>query len=609
MSKQSFIHFPRYLAAALVLLTVGLYAQVATFSFTNYDDHFFVTENLMVQQGVSLHTLRWAFFDVSQGSWQPLTWLSHLLDYQLFGLSPAGHHLTSVLIHAINSALLGYVLTLYTGALWRSCLVAALFAVHPLHVESVAWIAERRDVLSGFWWLLCMWRYWVWHRDREWRNAVLLCVCFLGGLMSKPIVVTLPVILLVLDGWPLQRLPREGICQLWSCRSQIWPLVMEKAPLFAMAVMSGVVTIFAEEGQGNLGSFAAYPMSFRLGNAVLAYVRYLGKTCWPFSLLPFYPYAELVPWQVCAAGVLLVLITIFLIRLRGDHPYLLCGWLWYLLTLLPVIGIIQQGEFALADRYTYLPLIGIFIALVWGGAALRARFAWLRQSWLLVIAAFFVVVLSGLTVRQTSFWRDTPTLFIHTLDEDPGNFKALLQLGAYHRDRGEMEQARDYFLRVLQQLPRNREAVANLGDVYDKMGRYDEAEQYFQQALTIDPGYVQVYVNLGVMMAKQGNLPLAVTHFEKALALQPADSKLRINLGGALYLQGQFAAASAQFLSVLGTDKGSADAYNGLGLVLMAQGKFADAVHNFQQALQMDPLFQRAQENLEMAMAKMRGDQ
>ncbi len=608
MSKQTIPHYPRVHLAAIFLLTIGLYAQVATFDFTNYDDHFFVTENLTVQQGITLHTLAWAWTDLSQGAWQPMTWFSHLLDCQLFGLAPAGHHLVSALIHATNSVLLAWVLILYTGALWRSCLVAALFAVHPLHVESVAWIAERRDVLSGFWFLLTLWRYWYWCRSRRWRDALLLGVCFAGGLLSKPIVVTLPLVLLLLDIWPLERLPVSVVSHPWRHWHRLWPLLLEKSPLLAMAILSGVATIVAEEGQGNLGTLDSYPMAFRLANAVLSYVRYLGKTLWPATLLPFYPYVEIPAWQVVSALILLMAITLFCLRHRKTHPYLLCGWLWYLLTLLPVIGIIQQGEFSMADRYTYLPLIGLFIALVWGGdRVLQVR--WWRRQWTIAIIASLLIGLSALTVRQASFWRDTPTLFLHTLDEAPDNFKAMLQMGAYYRDQGDLDQARGYFLRVLKQLPKNREAVSNLGDVYDKMGRFAEAELYFQQALTIDPGYVQVYVNLGVLQARQGRMPEAVRNFEKALSLRPDDIKVRINLGGALYLQGQLTPAYEQFALAVSADPGSADAHNGLGMVLLAQGHYPEAVRRFQQALRITPSFQRAQENLATAAAKLRGEQ
>lgn len=360
----------RWLTLILFLVTGVIYAQVAAFDFTNYDDHFFVTENLFVQQGITFNALHWAFTDVSLGSWQPLTLLSHMMDCQLFGLSPAGHHLVSATIHAINSALLGYVLSLYTGAIWRSFLVAALFAVHPLHVESVAWISERRDVLSGLFWLLSMWSYWIWNQHRRLRNALLVGLFFLGGLMSKPIVVTLPVVFLLLDFWPLKRLSVTSFDDIWRQRRVVWTLVSEKLPLFALALISGGITIFAEESIGSIGTLVAYPMTIRLGNALLSYVRYLGKTLWPASLVPFYPYPEVQLWQVFLALLVLILITYFCLNTLKKHPYLLTGWLWYLVVLLPVIGIIQQGEFAMADRYSYLSLIGVFIMLVWGGGRL-----------------------------------------------------------------------------------------------------------------------------------------------------------------------------------------------------------------------------------------------
>ncbi|MDP2104775.1 MAG: hypothetical protein Q8J76_02180, partial [Desulfobulbaceae bacterium] len=374
-----------------------------------------------------------------------------MTDCQMFGLNPSWHHLVSVVVHAVNSALLFYVLNLYTGAIWRSSLVAVLFAIHPLHVESVAWISERRDVLSGMWWMLTMWRYWIWCHHRQRRNAVLVGLCFLGGLMSKPIIVTLPLIFLLLDIWPLQRVSATSLGQLLQQKKKVLSLIGEKIPLFIMALISGVLTIFAEGGQGTLGTLTSYPMTLRVGNALLSYVRYLGKTLWPTSLLPFYTYPDVLPWQVWLAVAALTLITLYCLWQFPKHPYLLIGWLWYLVMLLPVIGIIQQGEFAMADRYTYLPLIGVFVMLIWGGGALVTALPWWRREWSIAIAVCLVVALSAVTFRQTSFWRDTPTLFAHTLKEDPGNFKAMLQLGAYYRDGGELELARDYFLQALKQ--------------------------------------------------------------------------------------------------------------------------------------------------------------
>lgn len=593
-------------ALIIFLATVVVYAQVVSFDFTNYDDHFFVTENLTVQRGVTLANILWAFSDFSQGSWQPLTWISHMVDCQLFGLEPSGHHLVNAFIHAVNSAVLCYVLTLYTGALGRSLVVAALFAVHPLHVESVAWISERRDVLSGMWFLLSLWRYKIWSDSRQKTDAMLVALCFLGGLMSKPIVVTLPVILLLADIWPLRRLPGESLRQLCRQWKQVVPLIGEKIPLFFMALLSGLLTIVAEEGIGSIGSLSGYPMTLRLGNAALSYVRYLGKTLWPTSLIPFYTYPEVLAWQVALALVTLVLISVFCVRQFRNHPYLLWGWLWYLVMLLPVIGIIQQGEFSMADRYTYLPLIGIFVMLVWGGGALVTSLVWWRREWTIAVAACLVVILSALTIRQTAFWRDTPTLFGHTLQEDPDNFKALLQLGAYHRDGGELELAQEYFLRVISQSPKNWEALSNLGDVYGKMGQLDEAERYFQRALELNPGDVQVYMNLGVVLAKHGQMQKAALNFERALGLQPDNATIRMNFGGALYLSGKLEEASEQFVNVLRTDPASADAYNGLGLVAMERGQYLDAVQNFQEAVRINPQLQSAQENLRNAAARVR---
>lgn len=590
----------------LTAVTLVVYAQTGTFQFTNFDDHFFVSENPVVLGGVTAANIAWAFTTVTASTWQPLTWLTHMLDCQLFGTWAGGHHLVNVLIHIVNSLLLYYVLRLYTKAVWRSALVATLFAIHPLHVESVAWVSERRDVLCALWWLLAMWRYAVWRERRGGRHYLLFVVCFAAGLMSKPMVVTLPVVLMLCDVWPLRRITVTGLADGWRQRQGIGRLLGEKVPLFALALLSATITMRAEVG--SLGSLANYPLSMRVGNALLSYAKYLVNTIWPTGLIPFYPYPEHLPVGALAgATLLLVAISTFCLWQRNSQPYLLWGWVWYVVTLLPVIGLIQQGAFAMADRYTYLPLIGVFVMVVWGGARLIEGCAFWRPAWSCALTGGIIVVLSGVAFRQTGYWQDTLTLFTHTLDVAPDNYKALLQLGAYSRDVGELDQAEGYFAHVLRRYPDNREAITNLGDVYDRMGRPEQAIRYFLQSLRLDPTDAQVYTNLGVVMARQGDPKTAADYFEKALALRPADNKARMNLGGALYLQKRFSEAAKQFQEVVHADPGSADGYNGLGLVAMEQGDLANAIRSFQEALRIDPSFQHAKENLQAAVARQGG--
>ena len=382
----------------LIITTFAVYWQVHNHDFINLDDDLYITENDQVQKGLSRESVVWAFTTTHAANWHPLTWLSHMVDFQLYGLNPKGHHLTNVFFHLLNTLLLFFVLQRMTGALWRSGFVAALFALHPLHVESVAWVAERKDVLSTLFWLLTIWAY-TWYVERPRRTRYLLTLLtFTLGLMAKPMLVTLPFVLLLLDYWPLGRFqvgqldtalsaPGQASLSTRSVWSQTLRLIWEKAPFFALAAASSIVTFLVQKGGGAVRPWERFPITIRIANGLVSYVKYMGKMIWPSDLAVFYPHpgASLPIWQAVAAGLLLLSISIAAIRLAKNHPYLAVGWLWYLGTLVPIIGFVQVGGQALADRYTYVSLIGLFIIIAWGVSDIVAK--WRYQRVVFIIAA------------------------------------------------------------------------------------------------------------------------------------------------------------------------------------------------------------------------------
>jgi len=593
----------------LILTTVAVYAQTASFEFTRHDDNYFVTENQVVQQGLSVENLIWAVTSVEHGTWSPTTWISHMLDCQLFGLTAGWHHLVNVGWHLANSLLLFFLLNRFTGSTWRSGLVAALFALHPLHVESVAWIAERRDVLSTFFWLLTMWVYGLWVARRTVAGYLLVVCCLALGLMAKPMLVSLPIVLLLWDIWPLQRLAIKRPKDLWGQRQTIARLIFEKIILLGLSIVSGLLNVVASELVGGLGSLREYPMAFRAGNALIAYARYLLMTVWPIDLVPHYPYpVEISLVQAAFALALLAFVTWQCLRRMDSQPYLMVGWFWFIISLLPVIGLIQQGAaFALADRYSYVPLIGVFIMFAWGGTDLAAQRGWARH-WLFSVAGVLVLACAVLSFRQTAHWRDTKTLFSYTLQVDPENHIALQQLGVDYREDGQFDPAYRYLSEDARLNPNDFDALANLAQLLEKMGRFDEAISYYLQALERSPNNYEVFVHLGIIHATKGDFPGAEANFGKAIALQPDNPMLRLNLGSVYSMQRKFSEAERQFSMIINATPRFAEAYNALGLVKQEQGRWDEAITNFQAALRIKPDYQKAQANLQAAQERRRAD-
>ncbi|MGC8861145.1 MAG: tetratricopeptide repeat protein [Armatimonadota bacterium] len=508
-----------WIAVLLAGLTFAIYFQTMRFEFTNLDDNRYVTENPYVKAGLTLRGIAWAFTTPYAANWHPLTWLSHMLDCSLSGLNPGRHHLTNVLLHAANSILLFAVLLRLTGFRWRSAAVAALFAAHPLHVESVAWVAERKDVLSTLFWLFTMLAYAGYVRRPDRARYVLVFLLYVLGLLSKPMLVSLPLVLLAVDYWPLGRIARRG-----AFRS----ILIEKIPLLAAALASCVVTFWVQRASGAMRAMDVYPIGARLANAVVAYAAYIVKAIWPVGLACFYPHPgpNLPLWQTVASTVALGIVTAVAVCLRGRRPYILVGWMWYLVTLIPVIGLVQVGRQAMADRYTYVPLVGIFIIAAWavGDFVVGSR----RRTAVAVGALCAILtVLSVSAFVQTGYWRDSITLFSRAVRVTRNNGFAEYNLGCALLSNGDRESACYHVRRALRMLPWDPITRNGLGCDLVEQGLLTEAIECFQAAIRRNPAFVEAYLNLGVAYARTGNTAEAVRSFRKALQLDPGSTSAR----------------------------------------------------------------------------------
>jgi tetratricopeptide (TPR) repeat protein len=548
--------------AALLLAgaTLAAFSPVLSAGFVIYDDERYVLRNPHVHAGLSWETLCWALTSGYASNWHPLTWLSHMLDWRLFGAAAWGHHLTSLLLHVANAVLLFVLLDRATGATGRSAFAAALFALHPLHVESVAWVAERKDVLSTLLWLLAVAAYVRWTRAGGWARYLLAAALFAAGLAAKPMLVTLPVTLLLLDFWPLARWPVRGPGGgAWRGAAR---LLGEKVPLLALSAASAAVTLAVQASGPAVGSLQEFPLGDRTANALVACVAYLGKTAWPLALAVFYPHsgASLPVWKPAAAAALLATVTLLAVRLRRRRPYLLAGWLWYLVTLLPVIGLVQVGEQAMADRYTYVPLIGIFVAAAWGipdalAALLAAAGKGRDQAadpghaarWALPAAAGAVLLaLALLTRAQAATWKSSVALFGHALAVTEGNYLAHLDLGTALSREGRRDEALAHYEAAARLRPDDAQIQYNLGVALAARGRAREAQERYERALALQPDYPEAHNNLGILLARQGRIEDGTRHCAEAVRLRPEFAEARFNLAVALHMAGRDAEAREQ---------------------------------------------------------------
>jgi Flp pilus assembly protein TadD len=585
----------------LILATLAVFHQLPSHDFVNYDDDLFVYENPQVRNGFSKKGVIWAFTAFSPDYWKPLSWLSHMLDCELFGLRPGMHHLTNLLLHVANSVLLLLVLNRMTGALWPSSFVAALFALHPLHVESIAWVAERKDVLGAFFWFLTIWAYSRYvERPRSGRYLFVLLL-FALGLMAKPMVVTLPFILLLLDYWPLERM------QLHSTRlkgergmtqSSAFRLVWEKIPLFVLSGAITVVTIIAQRQVGALKSIEAYPFKLRIANALVSCISYIGKMVWPHKLAIFYPFPTAIPlWQSAGAGLLLITVTVLLMRVAVNRPYLVVGWLWYLVILLPVIGLVQVGGQAMADRYTYLSLIGLFIIIAWGVPSLLA--SWRRGKMVITLATSVLLLGFAIcSVLQVRYWQNSISLFRHTDKVTSNNDVAHNHLGMALVSQGELEEAMSHYAAALRIKPRERYVHSNLGVALARQGRLEEAIGHYTEALRVKPDFAEAHNNLGNALAKQGKLEEAIRHYSEALRIKPDFAEAHNNLGNALAMQGELEEAIRNYSEALQIKPDYTGAHNNLGNAFAMQGRIEEATSHYSEALRISPEHAKAHNNL-----------
>jgi protein O-mannosyl-transferase len=542
----------------LLLVTCIVYWQVATFDFIrNYDDMIYVADNSHVKSGLTASNIRWAFTTPCAGNWHPLTMLSHMLDCQLFGVTPAKHHLVNLLFHLINTALLFLVLFIATKHSWASGFVAALFALHPLHVESVAWIAERKDVLSTFFWLLTMWAYFQYVKKKRLHIYALMLVAFACGLMAKPMLVTLPFVLILMDWWPLKRLSvgRPGIPEKSDGTTvTLINSVVEKIPLFALTLCSIWLTIHAQKGIGALTDMIHVPFAGRVCNALVSAVIYIVKFFVPIRLAPFYPHPVTIPAlpTIGAAIVLLTITAIVFIARRKAH-YALVGWLWFLGTLVPVIGIVQVGSQAMADRYTYIPHIGVYIACTWllFAAAKKWRFPRLPFAGLLV---GILLIFSIVTWRQLRFWKNDETLFKHCIEVNQQNFVAYNNYAVEILNRGNVAVALSNFQKAVEINPRYADAWCNVGILLKRQGKFAEAETTFLRGLRVAPDHAKMHFHLATTYVLLNRLPESFPHFDRALASQSGEpdilniySSSRNNYGVILIQSGDLQGALAQF--------------------------------------------------------------
>ena len=602
MEPQPHRRMSIWICAALVLATCVTFWPALRCDFINYDDPDYVTANSLVQRGLTARGVVWAFTTNHVANWHPLTWLSHMLDCQLFGVNPAAHHAVNLLLHAASVVLLFVLLIRTTGAAWRSAIATALFALHPLRVESVAWVAERKDTLAALFWLLTVWAYVRYVEERKSSRFALVLASFALGLMAKPMLVTLPFALLLLDCWPLKRNASvvsitnggrlAGLLRQWR------PLLIEKWPLFALALVSSLVTFLAQKSGGTVASVTQLSLGARFGNAVISYVRYLGKLIWPTDLAVIYPYpAAWLGWQIGAAIGVLAAISALAWLTAKRRPYLLVGWLWFLGTLVPVIGLVQVGRQAIADRYTYIPMIGLGVMLVWGAADLLAR---VRRGELVggVLAALALTGCALATRQQLSYWKDGCTLFTHTLAVTKDNALAQNNLGTALAALGRRDEALLHYAEAVLLQPADPVMRNNFGAALAKAGRIEAAMEQYGAALQAKPGFDEAHNNLGAALVAQGRLDEAILQFRQALAARPDYAEAHNNLGGVLAMQQKHAEAVEHYAAAIRLSPDAASGHLNYALSLEKLGRADDALNQFSEAFRLDPRSTEAAYNL-----------
>ncbi len=608
------------IAGALAIVTLAIYAQVIGHQFITLDDPTYIQENPMVNRGVTGAGLVWAFTTFYATNWHPLTWISHMIDCQLFGTNAGGHLLLNALIHVANTLLVFWFLLRTTHARWPSALVAALFALHPLHVESVTWASERKDTLSTFFGLLSLIAYTCYAKAPSRSRYAWVAITLALGLLAKPMLVTWPFLMLLLDYWPLGRLEdpmmkkhrrgashppsrNYGVAGRKAATGIAW-LVWEKLPLFALVAASAMITFVAQSHGGAVRTLAHAPIAFRLSNALVSYAKYLLLTFWPNDLAVYYPFAGIPAWQIIGAAFLLIGITVFCVSQRRIRPYLVVGWLWFLGTLVPVIGLVQVGGQIMADRYFYIPSIGLFIALVFGLTDIAK--SWRVSPALSAgIAGGILLILAMVTNAQIQRWRDSFTLFEHTLAVTPPNLRIEHNLGVAFGASDRYDEAAAHFAKALQIDPNFYDGLVAMGVTRAHQGRLPEAIEYFQAAIHSQPDAPKARVQLAHALWTENRDEAALEEMDHASQLAPKDAAIRADFGLALALVGRIPEAIEQLHEALRLNPNSAEAHNNLGLALLASGKARESIAEFEAALRLKPELKGAADNLQRAQAQL----
>ncbi|HEX4708157.1 MAG TPA: tetratricopeptide repeat protein [Candidatus Udaeobacter sp.] len=593
----------------LAVMTFAIYAQVIGHQFITLDDPTYIQENPMVNRGVTRAGLVWAFTTFYATNWHPLTWISHMIDCQFFGTNAGRHLLINALIHVANTLLVFWFLLRATHARWPSALIAALFALHPMHVESVAWASERKDTLSTFFGLLSLIAYVRYAEARSIRRYVWVATTLVLGLLAKPMLVTWPFLMLLLDYWPLERLedpmakkPRRGSHR--EVATGMATLLWEKLPLLILVATSAMITFAAQSYGGAVRTLAHAPIGFRLPNALVSYAKYLLLTFWPNDLAVYYPFAGIPAWQIIGAAFLLIGITAFCVSQRRIRPYLVVGWLWFLGTLVPVIGIVQVGGQIMADRYFYIPSIGLFIALVFGLADIAKRWR-VAPALRAGIAGGILLILASLTNAQIQRWRDSFTLFEHTLAVTPPNLRIEHNLGVAFGASDRYDEAAAHFAKALQIDPNFYDGLVAMGVTRAHQGQLPEAIEYFQAAIRSQPEAPKAHVQLAHALWTEKRDEAALEEMRRASQLAPKDPDIRADLGLALGLAGRIPEAIEQLHEALRLNPNSAEAHNNLGLALLASGKAQESIPEFQLTLRLKPELKGAADNLRRAQAQL----
>jgi protein O-mannosyl-transferase len=589
-----------WISLFLIVITLALYWPVRTYDFVKYDDYKYVTANRYIQSGITSKSIWWAFTSGYASNWHPVTWLSHMLDYEIFGLNPGAYHLVNLSFHIVNTLLLLIVFFRMTKALWASAFIAAVFALHPLHVESVAWIAERKDVLSTFFWMLTMLAYIKYVEKPNAIRYIITLLLFALGLMAKPMLVSLPLVLLLLDYWPLERIKlnlkaeRENTenndSQSTLKKESALRLFIEKIPFFILTVLSSIVTFIAQQRSGAVQSIDVIDIKSRTGNAIVSFVGYISKMVWPSRLAVLYPHPgdSLSLLKVIFCGLLLILCTIVVILLSRKHKYLVTGWFWYIITLIPVIGLVQVGIQSMADRYMYIPMTGLLIIIAWSvkdfTASLKHHKRVLTASSVLILSAMFVK-----TSVQLQYWQNSYVLFEHTLDVTNNNYVMHNNFGAFLDEQGQIEQAIEQLQKSLAIKPNSAETRNNLANVLRDTGKVDEAINEYKKAIQLKPNFSDAHYNLAIALSSQNKFDEAISEYREAIRLSPDNVDAISNLALELSQKGDYSQSVELYKKALEIEPDNVITHGRLGLALSNLGDNEQAIQEFQIVLKSRP--------------------